>query len=197
MAVCRGWDFGLYPACVFGQLFPHSRLMILREACGEDIDTERFITEVNRLSNEWFPGATFLEFIDPTGVYRSGTDGRSYAQLLGKKPLRAKRIIPGANAPVARRTAVIDFLKGNVKGLPCLLIDPSCETIIKGFDGGYMYAYQKGTLKSAPEKNLFSHCHDALQYLCSKITKVNLKLEERHIVVVEPRFTTQQQEARA
>lgn len=188
LMICRGWDFGLYPACIFVQLFPHSRLMVLREAVGEDIDSERFIYEVSRLSNEWFPGGQFIEFIDPTGRNRVGTDGRTYSSLLTKKPLRARKIIPGANAPAARRTGVIDFLKDNVRGMSCLLIDPSCETLIKGFGGGYMYAYHKGTLKTKPEKNIFSHIHDGLQYACSKIRTANLSLSTRTIQIIEPRF---------
>ena len=189
LAVARGWDFGLYPACIFAQLHPFSRLLVLREMVGIDIDTERFIDEVARLSGQWFPGATYYEFVDPTGRNRAGTDGRSYTRLLTAKPLQAKRITLGLNAPVARRSSVIDFLKANVKGQPSLLIDPSCEYIVKGFGGGYMFKYTKGTLNSKPDKNIYSHIHDALQYLCSKIRAANLSLDqESHKTIVEPRF---------
>jgi hypothetical protein len=189
LVVCRGWDFGLYPATIFAQLFPHSRLLVLRECVGEDIDTERFIYEVARLSSEWFPGATFYEFIDPTGKNRAGTDGRSYTRLLTAKPLRAKRIIRGANSPVQRRTSVIDFLKDNVRGLPCLLIDPKCIVLQQGFDGGYHFPYRNGTLSDRALKNLFSHIHDALQYLCSMVRSTNLRLDtDSKVVPIEPRF---------
>ncbi len=196
--VCRGWDFGLYPACIFTQLFPHSRLMVLRECIGVDIDTERFAYEVNRLSAEWFPNATFVEFVDPSGKNRAGTDGRSYTNILSKKPLRAKRIVLGAVSIVARRTAVVDFLKDNVKGAPSLLVDPSCEHLLKGFNGGYMYAFHQGTLRTKPEKNIFSHIHDALQYVCSKVLSTNLNTQQQGIKPQEPRFGKQPSaEARA
>lgn len=188
LTVCRGWDFGLYPAVIFCQLFSQSRLMVLREAVGIDIDTERFTYEVSNLSSEWFPGARFIEFIDPTGRNRAGTDGRAYTQLLTKKPLSARKVISGANAPAARRTAVIDFLKENVRGHACLLVDPSCEYLLKGFNGGYFYAYNKGTLKAKPEKNVFSHIHDGLQYLCSKIRTTNLTFKDDNIHPLEPRY---------
>ena len=191
LPVCRGWDFGLYPATVFGQLFPHSRLMLIRELVGLDIDTERFITEVNRLSHEWFPDATFFEFVDPTGKNRVGTDGKSYLRLLTAKPLLAKRIIPGANSKVERRSAVVHFLSNNVKGVPCLLVDPSCDYLLKGFDGGYLYKYVRGTLKTDPEKNIFSHVHDGLEYMASRVLRVSMKLEE-HVTVAEPRFMVRQ-----
>jgi len=195
LVVCRGWDFGLYPACVFVQLFPHSRLMVLREAVGVDIDTERFAYEVNRLSAEWFPNATFVEFVDPSGKNRAGTDGRSYTNILSKRPLRAKRIVLGAVSIVARRGAVVDFLKDNVRGNPCMLVDPSCEFLLKGFNGGYMYAFQNGTLKSKPEKNIFSHIHDALQYVCGKILTTDLKMGGVSIKVKEPSFGQARPEA--
>jgi len=191
LTVCRGWDFGLYPAVIFCQLFSQSRLMVLREAVGIDIDTERFTYEVSKLSSEWFPGARFVEFIDPTGRNRAGTDGRAYTQLLTKKPLHAKRIIRGANAPAARKSAVIDFLSTNIKGHPALLVDSSCEYLLKGFNGGYHYAYHKGTLKPKPEKNIFSHIHDGLQYLCSKIRSADLTFKDTDIRITEPRFGSQ------
>lgn len=189
LIVCRGWDFGLYPAVVFAQLIVHERLMVIRELVGQDIDTERFVHEVSRVSNEWFPGAQFYEFVDPTGKNRVGTDSMTYLKLLTKKPLRARKIILGLNAPAARRGAVIDFLKANVKGLPLILIDPSCEFILKGFDGGYHYPYYKGTLKDQPAKNAFSHPHDALQYLCSKIRMVVLKTEYM-MPIDEPKYSS-------
>lgn len=175
LPVCRGWDFGLNGACIFAQLFPHSRLFVLREAVSQDIAFERFIEEVNRLSLEWFPGARFIEFVDPSGRYRMGADERTYAMMLATRPLNARQIISGALGLAARIKGVTDFLKENVKGLPAYLVDPSCETLVKGFNGGYLYAYnQKGVIKPDPEKNMFSHPHDANQYLCSMVKKVKL-----------------------
>jgi len=187
--VVRGWDFGLNGACLFAQLFPHSRLFVLREAVSEDIGFDRFLEEVNRLSLEWFPGASFTEFIDPTGRYRMGADERSYAMMLANKPILAKRIISGANAPVERRKAVTSFLGENIKGMPSYIVDPSCETLIKGFNGGYLYSFDKqGRCKPDPEKNFFSHIHDANQYLCSKVKSAKLELAYKHRNVKEPGY---------
>lgn len=175
--VCRGWDFGLNGACIFGQLFPGSRLFILREAVSEDIGFETFLSEVGRLSLEWFPGARFVEFIDPTGRYRMGANERTYASMLAAKPIGARRIISGVNEPAGRIKAVKDFLKGATKGQPDYLVDPSCETLISGFNGGYLYPVDRqGRVKDVPDKNMFSHPHDANEYLCSKVKSVKLEL---------------------
>ena len=176
LTVVRGWDFGLNGACIFAQLFPHRRLFILRELVSEDIAFERLLDEVARLSAEWFPGASFVEFIDPSGRFRFGSNERTYAMMLANKPLNAKRILSGVQDPAARQKAVNDYLRENVKGLPTLVVDSSCETLIKGFNGGYLYKRNaQDQLKLEPEKNFFSHAHDALQYICTKIGSTNLQ----------------------
>jgi hypothetical protein len=175
LPVCRGWDFGLNGACVFGQLFPHTRLLILREAVSEDIAFERFVDEVHRLSNEWFPGARFVEFVDPSGRYRMGADERTYAMILANRPLNARQVLNGPLKIAARIKGVTDFLRENVRGLPAYLVDPSCDTLLKGFTGGYLYERdKKGVLKPEPEKNFFSHVHDANQYLCGGVRVAKL-----------------------
>ncbi len=187
--VCRGWDFGLNGACIMGQLFPHGRLFVLREAVSENIGFERFVEEAHRLSLEWFPGASFVEFIDPSGRHRMGADERTYASMLMNPPLRARKVISGAIDLPARIKGVTDFLKENVRGLPCFVIDPSCETLIKGFNGGYHYGLNKqGELKDVPEKDQFSHPHDALQYLASRVRNVKLDTPVHAGQIKEPRY---------
>ena len=188
--VLRGWDFGLNGACIFAQLFPHMRLFVMREAIGVDIGFERFVEEAHRVSNEWFPGAMFIEFIDPTGRYRIGKDETTYARILTDPPLKARKIIAGANDMASRIKGVTDFLKDNVKGLPCYVVDKSCDSFIKGFNGGYHYSFDRlGRLKDKPEKNHpFSDIHDANAYLCSKVRNVKLNVIATAGSIKEPRY---------
>jgi hypothetical protein len=49
-----------------------------------------------------------------------------------------------------------------------ILIDPKCNNLIKGFDGGYHYRRMQVSgerYDDKPNKNRFSHVHDALQYM--------------------------------
>jgi hypothetical protein len=47
--------------------------------------------------------------------------------------------------------------------------------LINGFDGGYHYEYnQSEQLRDKPEKNEYSHPHDALQYICTRVLEINL-----------------------
>jgi hypothetical protein len=55
-----------------------------------------------------------------------------------------------------------------VEGQSGMLIDYRCRTIIKGFEGGYQYRRVQVSgerYSDKPEKNMYSHIHDALQYL--------------------------------
>jgi len=48
------------------------------------------------------------------------------------------------------------------------LIDYRCRTIIKGFEGNYQYRRIQVSgerYSDKPDKNMYSHIHDALQYL--------------------------------
>lgn len=55
-----------------------------------------------------------------------------------------------------------------VDGHSGLLVDFRCRNLIKGFEGGYQYRRIQVSgerYDDKPEKNHYSHIHDALQYL--------------------------------
>jgi len=136
---------------------------------------ERFVEEVSRYSHEWFPKCNrYFDIVDPAGFARSPLDERTCVQILRNPPLRCKPI-PGERGILNRRREVTSYLKQNVRGLPKLILDPSCTMLIEGFDGGYHFAYDvKNRLKDDPDKNEYSHPHDALQYLCSRIQRLDM-----------------------
>lgn len=189
LPLIRGWDFGMSPACVVTQLWPRLRLVVLREVVGKSVGLEFLVEEVARLCTEWFPQASkFHDIIDPSGFFRRDNSGLPITAELVGPPLRA-RPIGGIQDPPTRRKSVIEFLKDTVQGEPCLLIDPSCEVLIGGFDGGFHHSFQPrgGELKPKWEKNEYSHIHEGLQYICSKVKTLNLSSTEG-FVVAEPRY---------
>ena len=186
----RGWDFGLSPAVLFAQLMPYNRLFILREIIGDEIGVERFSEEVKQKSLEWFPGCRkFIDVVDPAGFARKDTDERTCVMIMKIPPLSAQEVIPGVQNPQKRRHSVTEFLTAHDRGLSKLLVDESCEHLIKGFDGGYHYAYKTNstTLKDQPEKNNYSHVHDALQYICSRVMELDLTATG-DVKIPEPKF---------
>jgi hypothetical protein len=55
-----------------------------------------------------------------------------------------------------------------IEGKAAFMIDRRCPILIKGFEGGYAYKRMEVSgerYADKPDKNMFSHVHDALQYL--------------------------------
>jgi len=64
-----------------------------------------------------------------------------------------------------RIQAVERLLNQQIEGKAMYLVDPSCAQLIKGFRYGYRYKIKKnGEMEDRPDKNEFSHVHDANQY---------------------------------
>lgn len=189
LPVIRGWDFGLTPACVFAQLMPDMKLYVLKELCEEEMGIERFLDQVKAKSHDWFPNCKkFVDIIDPAGFRRSETDERSCMTIMSGNPWFLKPV-PGIQNPVARRNAVVKFLQRNIRGTPAFLVSPSCKTIINGFDGGYHFAKRRdGSLREIPEKNAYSHPHDALQYICTRVFDVDLSAAANNITIKQPSY---------
>lgn len=189
LPIVRGWDFGLYPACVFTQLWPGMRLVVLREICESGMGLERFLEEVTQKTKTWFPQhKRFYEVVDPAGFARSPNDERTAVSMLSDRATYGLSVTPGIQTPAERLKAVRGFLSRNIRGEPALLIDPSCVMVIGGFGGGYHYAYNNsGQLREKPEKNLHSHPADALQYVATRIAGMNLS-DAAPASIVQPTY---------
>jgi hypothetical protein len=137
---------------------------------------ERFLEEVSRKTTEWFPEhKRFYEIVDPAGFARSANDERTAVSMLVNRATYNYNVTPGIQVPAERLKAVRSFLSRNVRGDPAMLIDPSCVMVVGGFDGGYHFAYNNsGQLREKPEKNLYSHPADALQYVATRALTLDL-----------------------
>ena len=70
-----------------------------------------------------------------------------------------------------RKDAVLQPLMRMINGQPGFLLDKKCRILRKGFNGQYKYRKLQvsgdARFTTEPDKNEFSHPHDALQYLLS------------------------------
>lgn len=162
-----GLDFGLTPAAVIGQEI-RGRWHLLSELVSTDTDTVEFAQVLKRHLAERFQQFTPNQIKmtgDPAGDFRAQTDKTTPFQILGHVGLKA---YPApSNDPVLRQSAVNATLTRLVDGQPGLLVDPSCVTLLRGFEGGYHYRRLRVSgerYEEFPSKNKFSHVHDALQY---------------------------------
>ena len=179
LPIVRGWDFGLTPACVFAQLTADIRLNVLSELVEDSMGMEKFLANVKIHSDRLFPGVQFIDVVDPSGFYRSDTDERSCVAIMSAEPFHL-RPIPGIQNPVARRNAVIKFLQRSVKGQPAFQVSRArAPMIAKGFDGGFHFTRNRtGVWREMWEKNEYSHPHEALQYICTRVMDLGFHRNE-------------------
>ncbi len=167
------FDFGLTPACVAGQLAANGQLRILREWCSEEMGIRQLVRDaiLPDLARD-FRNLRYIVTGDPAGTQRSQVDkdDSCFEEL-------ARNGLPGTPARTndfePRRRAVINRLTYLAAGEPGYLLDPRCTMLREGFLGGYQFELIQtlgdGGLqryKEVPAKNMFSHIHDANQYLC-------------------------------
>lgn len=177
--LCLGWDFGHTPACAIGQLI-NGQMRVIAEVWSDDADTKRFARDhVKPFLQKHFHGFKVgFSFGDPAGNTRQEGEGRSSIGILndkyvavGEVPLAmgfTTRPAPHNNDPTLRRNAVNSYLLGMRSGEACFVVDRNCKRIVKGFQGGYHYRKvqgKDGRWGEKPNKNHYSHIHDALQYL--------------------------------
>ncbi len=164
-----GIDFGLTPAAAICQISSRGQFRILKELVTEDMGIKRFISDVltPTLKSE-FQEMEVVVYGDPAGNQRAQTDERTCFDELVSAGYRT--YAAPSNAFAARRESVAEFLLKYADKQPGMIVDPSCKYIIKGFNGRYRYRRMQvaGTARytESPEKNIYSHVHDGLQYAC-------------------------------
>ncbi len=188
--IALGWDFGLTPACVIGQLTDTGQARIIAELVSDDMDVRQFARDVVKpfLVTKLPHSKIAFSFGDPSGSARGEGEGKSAINILNDAyvddgnhndtPLDMGFVTEEAptNDPTRRRDAVKVFLTKMVAGgEPGFLLDKRCHVLRKGFNGGYCYKRVnvggvEDRYRDVPDKNGFSHSHDALQYLCLGFT---------------------------
>jgi hypothetical protein len=161
-----GVDFGLTPSAVFGQKV-RGRWFLQSELVSVDMGIVRFAEVMrNELATRFAAVSEAIIFGDPAGDFRAQTDESTPFHILRGAGLRATPA--PSNSVDLRIEAVTSQLTKMVEGKPALLIDPRCAQLIKGFEG--MYCYKRIEVSGEryadkPDKNMYSHVHDAAQYL--------------------------------
>jgi hypothetical protein len=168
------FDFGNTPACVAAQLTPQGRLHVLREWCSTGGGLRALVTDavLPALVNE-FAGITRIVTGDPAGYAGSQVDSRTCFEELARLGLPAvpedQREAQKRNSWTPRREAVLYFLQRRFGDKSAFVLDPSCHMLRQGFLGHYQFRRIQVSYEAyadRPEKNKYSHPHDALQYLC-------------------------------
>ena len=166
VALTIGLDYGLSPAAAICQFLPDGRFHVLDEIVAEDTDAERFAIDLLKpFLSQKYPRHKYACVGDPAGMNRAQTNAKTVFETLAENGIIAAPAI--SNEPTRRIQAVKHYLSRLVIGKPAFALNPRAATLRKGFNGGYHYRrLQMGTgnFRSIPDKNRYSHPHDALQY---------------------------------
>lgn len=175
LPIYRGWDFGLTPACVLFQLLPTGQVRIGYEFCAERAGIDAFSDVVLRgCRTEMGARAKYIDIGDPSGESPRDTDERSCFEILQGKGID----IRGGEMSVQIRLESVDLALRTLldNGEPQLLVHPHCQVLRKGFAGGYQYkrllvrdSMGEKRYTEEPDKNRFSHPHDALNHALPEI----------------------------
>lgn len=161
-----GQDFGRTPACVFLQRDVRGRVLCLGEITSEGMGIDTFVKQkLNPYIARRFPGCTFVVAPDPAGFAKQQLNEETLVDVLKKAGFKCVK--PPTNEPEYRISAVEQLLNQHIDGKATFLIDGAeCPMLVKGFRHGYRYKLRKSTSlpEDKPDKNEFSHVHDALQY---------------------------------
>lgn len=186
-----GWDFGLQPAAVLSQVVD-GQWRTLHEwtaDAGESLDIHTFArTVINDLQREypWIAekGLKIRHLGDPAGNARSavaeaGEAASSFAVLRGL----GIDIIGGQQSVTLRLGSVSYALKQVAKGRPTVLVHPRCRKLRRGYQGRYQYrriqvAGTDNRFHDVPDKNEFSHVHDANQYVAAELFGAAIRSRE-------------------
>lgn len=171
--ITAAFDFGLCPACVIGQLSARGQLIVLDELVSENMGIRQFATDVVLP----FLSTKYSRFSiscvgDPAGIQRSQSNEATCMDELRNLGLPTEPA--HTNEFTARREAVAGFLNKLVDGQPGFILSQNCRKLRKGFLGGYCYKRVQVSgqrFRDKPDKNEYSHPHDALQYLALSLTE--------------------------
>lgn len=169
-----GLDAGLDPAAVIGQKLGDGRWHILDELISEHgTGAKRFSRNLNELLKdryEGWPVERIKAWADPSAAYGADKqeDEESWLDIVSNQTAIPVRAAP-TNALTDRLEAVRQVLTLMPDGRPAFVLSARCKTLREGFNSGYRFRKLNvpgsDRYTDEPDKNEFSHPHDALQYL--------------------------------
>lgn len=168
-----GFDQGLRAACVIFQESSLGQIRFLDEVTtpedGSGVGVTRFAEWLIQklLSPRFRDHPLGIAGADPAGFTGADTlaGELTWALMMASQLQHMLQPAP-SNEPSIRIEAITQLLRLDIeKGVPGLIVDPACKTLIKGFEALYVYGKRSdGTYEDRPIKNHAANVHDAAQY---------------------------------
>lgn len=184
LPIALGWDFGLTPTVVIGQMTSLGQLRICDELVGDGISVRAFARDIVKpfLARKYRGYKLAFSVGDPAGNNRGEGEGKTAMGILNDDycDTDGDRITPlklgfttypaPSNDPTKRIDAVKSFMLKMVdRGEPGYVLGKHCKMLRKGKQGSYKYkrlqVSGQDKFHDKPDKNDYSHPADAEQYL--------------------------------
>lgn len=172
-----GMDVGLTPAACFCQITPSGTLNVFDEIVTEDCSIREFCQDYlkPKLHND-YKKFNYYIVVDPAAINRSANDKKAAYDIIKDEGLPV--ILAPSNNDLKRRESVMYFLRKQ-EGLK---VGVNCPMLRKGFISGYQFAKKRTALMNVrdtgkdmfnekPEKSIYSHIHDGLQYAALELSE--------------------------
>lgn len=174
-----GWDFGLTPACIVIQISARGQVRVLKEYLAEDMGIRTFAKNIviPKLAIDFVYNKVGFSDGDPAGA--KGDEIMEELSCIGELNALGIATNPAStNDPDVRINSVRYFLNLMIDGKPAFILDRSqCPTLRKGFMSGYHFKRMSisgdARYQDKPNKNKYSHPHDALQYALMRLAGKN------------------------
>lgn len=173
LPIAIGLDAGGCPAAVIVQFLPNGQLLVLREICAQPgTGASRFSEMILEVLLKDFAGFPISEaWADPSAFWGADRQNNELSFMETVARALTLNIMPApSNEPSIRHDAVRWYLGAPIDGnTERIQIDPGNDMIIGGFAAHYKLTKQASAGETdvlAVKKNMYSHPHDALQYVC-------------------------------
>jgi hypothetical protein len=186
-----GWDFGLTPACIVFQISARGQFRLLKEYLAEDMGIRSFAKNIviPDLQKDFPYNKVGESEADPAGM--SGDQIMEELSCIGELiSLGIKTNAASTNDIDVRISSVRYFLNSMIDGQPGFLLSRDGASVTrKGFINGYhfkrMSIANEDRYQDKPNKNRFSHPHDALQYGAMKFASDRIIQDKAPVVKVD------------
>jgi hypothetical protein len=163
----RLWDGGLWPTCVFLQIFPNGQIVCLKTVRGENIGMRQLIEYFIKplLATTFRNIREWRDIGDPSLWNRDPMDStKSVAEVIETELNTVYE--PGEMGWENRREALQSLFTRVVDGQPGFLISADDDVMIEALGGGWHYHKNAAgqILKDLPVKDQHSHPGDALSH---------------------------------